>query len=65
MTKGTPSMGKKSKTGTHRTCRRCGQHSFHIAKKVCASCGFGKSKKLRDYNFLAKKPFNRKRKASK
>lgn len=51
MSKGTPSMGKKNKK-THIKCRRCGKTSFHVSKKVCASCGFGRSKKLRKYNWL-------------
>lgn len=51
MAKGTPSMGKKSGKKTHSRCRRCGEHSFHIRKKKCASCGFGKSSKQRDYNW--------------
>ena len=40
--KGTPSMGRKNKK-LHIKCRRCGKTSFHVRKKVCASCGFGKS----------------------
>ncbi|MBN1540226.1 MAG: 50S ribosomal protein L37e [Candidatus Thermoplasmatota archaeon] len=48
MSKGTPSMGKKNKT-LHIRCRRCGHHSYHIRKKACSSCGFGKTPKLRDY----------------
>lgn len=49
MGKGTPSKGKKNKAASHKTCRRCGNHSYHRRKKVCASCGFGKSAKLRQY----------------
>ncbi|HLC98423.1 MAG TPA: 50S ribosomal protein L37e, partial [Candidatus Nanoarchaeia archaeon] len=29
MTKGTPSMGKKSGKKTHIFCRRCGKHTYH------------------------------------
>jgi large subunit ribosomal protein L37e len=47
MGKGTPSKGKKNKTATHTTCRRCGKHSFNRRKGYCASCGFGKTAKLR------------------
>jgi len=54
MTKGTPSMGKKSGKKLHIICRRCGKHSYHMKKKVCSSCGYGKSKKRRSYNW--KKP---------
>lgn len=49
MGKGTPSKGKKNKAASHKTCRRCGNHSYHRRKKFCASCGFGKSAKLRQY----------------
>jgi len=49
MTKGTPSKGKKNKAASHKTCRRCGKHSFHRRKRFCASCGFGKTAKLRKY----------------
>ncbi|WP_181686521.1 50S ribosomal protein L37e [Halorhabdus salina] len=51
--KGTPSQGKKNKT-THVNCRRCGEKSYHVRKGVCASCGFGKSAKRRDYAWQQK-----------
>jgi large subunit ribosomal protein L37e len=55
MTKGTASMGKKSGKKTHIPCRRCGGHTFHVKDKVCSSCGFGKSAKLRSYNWSKKR----------
>ena len=49
MTKGTASkMGGKR---AHTICRRCGKHAYHLQKKVCAACGFGESKKIRQYNW--------------
>ncbi|MBU7013475.1 MAG: 50S ribosomal protein L37e [Theionarchaea archaeon] len=48
MGKGTPSFGKKNKR-THVRCRRCGNHSYHIRKRRCSSCGFGRSRKIRGY----------------
>jgi len=54
MSKGTPSMGKKSGKKTHIRCRRCGQHTYHMRKKVCSSCGFGKSARLRSYSWQKK-----------
>ncbi|GAA0288432.1 MULTISPECIES: 50S ribosomal protein L37e [Halobacterium] len=50
---GTPSQGKKNTT-THTKCRRCGEKSYHTKKKVCSSCGFGKSAKRRGYNWQGK-----------
>ncbi|MFB6122256.1 MAG: 50S ribosomal protein L37e [Haloferacaceae archaeon] len=50
---GTPSQGKKNAT-THVKCRRCGEKSYHVKKKVCSSCGFGKSAKRRDYEWQTK-----------
>jgi large subunit ribosomal protein L37e len=50
---GTPSQGKKNKT-THVKCRRCGEKSYHSRKKVCASCGFGKTAKRRSYDWQGK-----------
>jgi large subunit ribosomal protein L37e len=47
MVKGTPSMGKKGKGKLHIACRRCGEISYHMKKGECASCGYGKSSKLR------------------
>ena len=44
-------MGAKSGKKTHIRCRRCGGHSYHARKKVCASCGFGNSAKKRSYNW--------------
>ncbi|HLC58320.1 MAG TPA: 50S ribosomal protein L37e [Candidatus Nanoarchaeia archaeon] len=52
MTKGTPSMGKKSRRSTLvQNCRRCGGRSYHIRNKICSSCGYGKTAKLRRYNW--------------
>jgi len=49
MTKGTTSkMGGKK---THTICRRCGKRAFHVQKKVCAACGFGKTTKIKKYNW--------------
>ncbi|MCK5107909.1 MAG: 50S ribosomal protein L37e [Nanoarchaeota archaeon] len=47
MTKGTPSMGKKSGKKNMIMCRRCGKRSYNISKKRCASCGYGRSSTLR------------------
>ena len=47
--KGTPSMGAKSGGKNMIYCRRCGQRKMNINKGKCASCGFGKSRKLRGY----------------
>ncbi|MBW2993232.1 50S ribosomal protein L37e [Candidatus Woesearchaeota archaeon] len=52
MSKGTASMGKRSRKKTHIRCRRCGNHSYHIRKKKCASCGYGNSPKTKKYNWL-------------
>lgn len=57
MTKGTASMGKKSGGKNHIYCRRCGKHSMNISTKVCSSCGYGKSSKLRSYGW--KRPSKR------
>lgn len=46
---GTAAMGRKSGKKTHIICRRCGNHTYHKTKKVCSSCGYGKSPKLRSY----------------
>jgi len=54
MAKGTPSMGRKSGKKTHIVCRRCGKRTYHIRKKRCSSCGYGKSKRLRSYNWQKK-----------
>eukprot|EP00924_Labyrinthula_sp_SR-Ha-C_P003570 snap_masked-scaffold_53-processed-gene-1.82-mRNA-1 protein AED:0.13 eAED:0.13 QI:0/-1/0/1/-1/1/1/0/92 len=53
MTKGTSSFGKKH-TKSHTQCRRCGKKSFHKQKKVCASCGFGHTRKMRRFHWSAK-----------
>jgi large subunit ribosomal protein L37e len=49
MTKGTPSMGKKSGKKSHIICRRCGSRSYHATRKICSSCGFGRTAKRRTY----------------
>ena len=50
MSKGTPSMGRRHKK-THIACRRCGRHSYHIRKKTCSACGFGRSAKMKVYSW--------------
>ena len=47
-------MGKKSGGKNFIRCRRCGKPAYHIRKKKCSSCGFGKSAKLRSYNWQKK-----------
>ena len=49
MTKGTASHGKKSGKVTHIRCRRCGKPTYHRSKRICSSCGYGKSRRLRSY----------------
>lgn len=61
MTAGTPSFGKHHKK-THIRCRRCGERSYHIRKKICASCGFGATAKIRTYNWQNKFGANKKKK---
>ncbi len=51
---GTGSQGKKAKNINMIRCRRCGRTSYHLNKKKCSSCGFGKSSKLRSYNWATK-----------
>lgn len=51
MTKGASSMGKKSGKDVHIKCRRCGKASYHKINGICASCGYGKSAKLRQYSW--------------
>lgn len=60
MTKGTPSMGKKSGKVTHIRCRRCGKPAYHRTNKTCSSCGFGKSSRLRKYDWNKKSVSKRK-----
>lgn len=51
MSKGTPSMGKRSKGKSHIVCRRCGRHSFSISNHSCSHCGYLASEKMRRYNW--------------
>lgn len=60
MGKGTPSLGKKNKKASHTMCRRCGRRSFHTQKRTCAACGFGRTAKIRAYNWHKPKDFSRK-----
>jgi large subunit ribosomal protein L37e len=54
MSKGTASKGKNSSKKTHIRCRRCGKKTYHVTKKVCSSCGYGNSSRLRSYNWSKK-----------
>ena len=49
------SMGKKAKKTRMIYCRRCGKRTYHVRKKKCSSCGYGKTKRLRSYNWQKKK----------
>ncbi|MHA1370388.1 MAG: 50S ribosomal protein L37e [Promethearchaeota archaeon] len=60
MGKGTPAKGKHNKK-THIRCRRCGSNSYHIREKVCSACGFGRSRRIRSYNWQNKKVLTKKR----
>lgn len=51
--KGTPSFGKHGRGKTHIRCPRCGRHSYHVTKKYCASCGWGRSRRLRRYRWAS------------
>jgi large subunit ribosomal protein L37e len=49
MGKGTPAQrGGKI---VHVRCRRCGSHSYHRQKRVCASCGFGDTAHRRRFSW--------------
>ncbi|PKM92280.1 MAG: 50S ribosomal protein L37e [Euryarchaeota archaeon HGW-Euryarchaeota-1] len=50
-----PATAGRRHTPTHKICRRCGEHSLHIAKGICAGCGFGRTKKLKQYAWQNKK----------
>jgi len=54
MTKGTPSMGKKSGKKTHFPCKRCGKKSYHKKKRKCSSCGYGETATKRKFNWNKK-----------
>lgn len=51
---GTGSQGKRAGKLVTIRCRRCGRSSYHVRKKACSSCGFGKSPKLRSYSWAKK-----------
>ncbi len=46
--KGTTSFGRRNRGLTHISCRRCGSRSYHIRKKFCSACGYGKTPKMRE-----------------
>jgi len=51
MTKGTASFGKMGRRSVHIRCRRCGRHAYHKQKGYCASCGFRRTKRLRNFTW--------------
>lgn len=55
MAKGTPAKGKRSGKKNHIICRRCGRHSYHVSRAICASCGYGRAAKKRQRNSDRKK----------
>ncbi|MEM3857359.1 MAG: 50S ribosomal protein L37e, partial [Thermoprotei archaeon] len=48
--------GKRGRSKSHIRCRRCGRHSYSLRRHACSHCGFGRSKKLRTYAWINKKP---------
>ena len=53
MGKGTAAYGKMNKK-THIICRRCGKHTYHVKKRVCAACRFGASSKMKTHTWQNK-----------
>jgi len=51
-------MGKKNKK-THMICRRCGKRAYHIRDRVCASCGFGRTSKIKSSAWQQKSPISK------
>jgi len=51
---GTGSQGKRGRNKVAIKCRRCGRRSYHMTKKKCSACGFGKSTKTRGYAWQKK-----------
>lgn len=47
-------MGKRNKL-LHVRCRRCGRNAYHVKKRRCAACGFGKTRRIRSYSWQNKK----------
>ena len=52
--KGTATRGKRAKHRVHVACRRCGYRAYHIRKRICAQCGYGKSARMRTYAWQKK-----------
>ncbi len=48
-------MGKKSGKRNCIPCRRCGKTSYHKIKSICASCGFGKTAKIKKFAWQSKR----------
>jgi large subunit ribosomal protein L37e len=59
--KGSPSMGKRQKK-SHVLCGRCGKRAYHMRDSECASCGFGKSARIRKYAWQNKTGLRKARK---
>jgi len=55
MTKGTSAHGKKSGKSNMTHCRRCGKRTYHMKKKICSSCGYGGTARMRSYSWQNKK----------
>ncbi|MEK6840128.1 MAG: 50S ribosomal protein L37e, partial [Nanoarchaeota archaeon] len=54
--KGTGAKGKKMHKGRlHIRCRRCGSPSYHKIDRICSKCGYGRTKRLRQYRWMKKK----------
>jgi len=47
-------MGEKSGKKNMIYCRRCGKRTMNLGKSKCASCGFGKSARMRGYKWQKK-----------
>ena len=58
MTKGTPSFGKRNKL-LHTSCKRCGSVSYNMKKRFCTKCGYGRSKKIRNFSWAWKSPLGK------
>lgn len=50
-------MGKRQKR-SHIRCRRCGKVSLNKHSRVCVSCGFGRTPRMKSYKWQRKAGLN-------
>ncbi|MDP8012898.1 MAG: 50S ribosomal protein L37e [Nanoarchaeota archaeon] len=47
-------MGVHNRKNPNQRCRRCGRFTYNVRSHYCSHCGYGRTSKIRAYNWQNK-----------